>query len=141
MTNANYFTQAAALNAAGPNAFLETEAPEEVYVCSHCEAEHDDMEDARDCCKPDVYTRYRCSVCRDLHRTEEQAEKCHATAHVGAQPRQCPICMASAETFQIAADCHLHTHPTMTAWGRTKVADAVEAGMPWADAIAAHAED
>lgn len=140
MTNANYFTQMAALNAAGPNAFVEPDEVEEVYLCSICETEHDDMEDAADCCKPDVYTRYRCGVCRDLHRTEEKAEKCHAMVHDNSQPKQCPICLKSAETYQVAADCHLHTHPTMTAHGRSLVAEAVEAGMSWVDAIAAHAD-
>ena len=34
------------------------------------------------------------------------------------------------------ADCCLHTHPTMTALGRWRVAELVESGTPWAEAIA-----
>lgn len=142
MTSAAYFTQIAALNALSPHADTSPPGEEvaEVFVCSMCDAEHDDEQDAEDCCPPEVYRRYRCGVCRKLHRSEEGAEDCHPSAG-RPQPMQCPVCMQSAETFQIAADCHLHTHPTMTAWGRTKVADAVEAGTPWADAIAAHEHD
>lgn len=141
MTTAHFFTRLAALNTLSPNAITSAAEDEvtEVWVCSMCDSEHDDEHDAQECCPPDVYQRYRCAICRKLHRSEDIASSCCPAAGK-AQPMQCPICMRSADSFQIAADCHLHTHPTMTAWGRSKVADAVEAGTPWADAITAHAD-
>lgn len=139
---AGFFTRLAALNALSPNLVdpRGNHDTAEVWVCSMCGTQHDDQSDAKDCCPPEVYRRYRCDNCKSLHRAEEAANSC-CPSTMDAQPMNCPICMRLAYSFQIAADCHLHTHPTMTSWGRSKVADDVEAGMPWADAISAHAND
>ncbi len=139
MQTHDFFTRLATLNTAGPN--VDTgpgTEPEEVWVCSHCDTAHDDEDDARDCCRPDVYSRYRCTVCRAVHRREEEASACcPGVAH--GQPTQCPICLQGWDSYRDAADCHLHIHPSMTAGGRQRVAEDVERGMPWADAIRVHA--
>ncbi len=138
MASAGYFTRLARLNANGPNMLpTSDEAAEAVWVCSMCDEEHADEGAARECCQPDVYERFRCCICRTLHRTEDAAADCHP--QVGKhQPMQCPICLAGAESFQEAADCCLHTHPTMTATGRERVAASVANGTTWPDAIAAN---
>lgn len=139
MQTHDFFTRLAAFNDCGPNMNSRPgDEPEMVFVCSHCDTPHDDEYDARDCCRPDVYERYRCTVCRTVHREEGDAHSCCPSVAHG-QPMQCPICLQGADSFQIAADCCLHTHPTMTALGRERVADDVERGTPWPDAIRAHA--
>lgn len=39
-----------------------------------------------------------------------------------------------------AADCCLHTHPTMTAFGRQRVAAAVASGASWIEAVTANVQ-
>lgn len=138
MASAGFFTRLAQLNTDGPNMLPTSEdTTEPVWVCSICDEAHDDEDNARDCCRPSVYERFRCATCRTVYRDEQDADDCHPSAG-GNQPMQCPICLARAESFEDAADCCLHTHPTMTAIGRERVAAAVASGAPWPDAIAAN---
>ncbi len=81
---------------------------------------------------------YTCLDCGECWSTAEDAEECCGCSDHG-HGMLCPICLRPADSFELAADCCLHTHPTMTAAGRELVAQAVASGTPWADAIAAHA--
>lgn len=136
MASADFFTRLVALNAVGPNvldrggAHSDSEVTKR-WVCGGCEADHSSRFDAEECCRPEVYTQYKCPGCDELYDTEPEAKTCCGNG----RPMQCPVCMREAESFEIAADCCLHTHPTMTALGRWRVAELVEAGMPWAEAI------
>ena len=141
MQTHDFFSRMVALNAAGPN--LRATSPGEddpsvnlVYVCSMCDSRHDSEWFAKRCCPPEVLERYVCPVCDGVHSEKADAEDCCGSAGSGArQPMQCPLCLQGADSFEIAADCCLHTHPTMTALGRWRVAELVEGGTPWAEAI------
>lgn len=141
MASADFFTRLVALNAVGPN-ILDAGSThgdgdvEQRWVCGGCEADHSSRFDAEECCRPEVYTQYKCPDCDELHDKEQEAQSCCGGVGVHGQPMQCPVCMRGAESFEIAADCCLHTHPTMTALGRWRVAELVESGTPWAEAIA-----
>lgn len=142
MASADFFTRLVALNAVGPNNLqpLTAEGPggiSMVYECQSCYTTHKWEDDAAACCPP--IKTWKCDACKDVHYDKSEAENCCpelVSPSDTAQPMQCPICMRAAESFEIAADCCLHTHPTMTALGRWRVAELVEAGTPWAEAIA-----
>lgn len=135
MQTHDYFTRMIALNAAGPNIAHVDDDVQEVFVCESCGETHDDEDSAHECCPVRVLPRFRCGACRAVHRNKAKAEGCCSGSST-RQPMQCPVCLQRADSFEIAADCCLHTHPTMTAFGRSRVAKLVEAGMPWSDAIA-----
>jgi hypothetical protein len=135
----DFFSRLIATQAAGPNT-ASTHSNDEylvLYVCPSCEEEHEDDDDARECCPRDIYEIYRCTVCRKKHSDDEDAIAC-CPADVHAQPMQCPVCLDAAESFEIAADCCLHVHPTVTAAGRARIAAAVSAGTPWIEALQAN---
>lgn len=136
--SADFFSRLIGAQVKGPN----MQAPSDgkcltLYVCYRCDEEHEDETDAEDCCKPEVYAVYRCSVCRKRHTEEDDAESC-CPAIANGQPMQCPVCLQGADSFEIAADCCLHVHPTLTAFGRQRVAEAVASGTPWDEALAAN---
>ena len=138
MASADFFTRLVALNSIGPNV-LRPAAPggvNKVYICGNCDTIHNEYFAAQTCCTPEVFTEYQCPACQETYGDAASAADCCGKAGSGAQPMQCPICMRGAESFEMAADCCLHTHPTMTALGRWRVAEMVEAGTPWAEAIA-----
>ena len=83
---------------------------------------------------------YYCAACGDDWDSEQGAQEC-CDWESSIQAMQCPICLQIADDFQSAADCCLHTHPTMTAAGRERVATAVAGGVPWPDAIATYARE
>jgi hypothetical protein len=132
----DFFSRMIATQQQGPN--LKAGSSEEscliLYVCPSCDDEHEDEDDARECCPRHIYEIYRCTVCRKKHQDEDEAIACHP-GHVHAQPMQCPVCLESADSFQIAVDCCLHVHPTITAAGRARIATAVANGMPWPEAV------
>ncbi|CAN7340785.1 hypothetical protein LJR074_001936 [Acidovorax sp. LjRoot74] len=142
MASADFFTRLVALNAVGPNKIQPSTpggsgAVSKAYECQGCYATHDFEDDAAECCPP--LEKWKCGACNQVHFDEDDAESCCpelVSAASDYQPMQCPVCMRGAESFEIAADCCLHTHPTMTALGRWRVAELVESGTPWADAIA-----
>ena len=142
MASADFFTRLVAFNAVGPNKLQPPSSDGNsgvsmVYECPSCYATHDFESSAVECCPPSQ--KWRCGICRKVHSDEDEAENCCpelVSPAVTYQPMQCPICMRAADSFEIAADCCLHTHPTMTALGRWRVAELVESGTPWAEAIA-----
>ncbi|MGX5661604.1 hypothetical protein [Diaphorobacter nitroreducens] len=143
MQTHDFFTRIVALNCMGPN--METgsgernaEPPKKVYICGICDSAHDSHYKAENCCPTEIYTEYECQVCRVSYGALKDAEAC-CTGKPVIQPKQCPVCMGGADSYQDAADCCLHTHPTMTALGRERVANDVERGTSWPDAIRAHA--
>lgn len=142
MASADFFTRLVALNAVGPNNLRPPSSEGNggvsmVYECPRCYATHDFESSAVECCPPSQ--KWRCDSCQEVHYDEDEAENCCpelVSPAITYQPMQCPICMREADSFEVAADCCLHTHPTMTALGRWRVAELVESGTPWAEAIA-----
>ena len=137
MQKHDFFSRLIQTQSLGPNMAptKAQEEPDRIYICNACSEEHEDSESAYTCCPPDIL--YRCNVCRKKYSDEDDAMDCHPKQSVG-QPMRCPICLQDAESYEEAADCCLHTHPTMTAAGRQRVAQAVENGTPWPDAVAAN---
>lgn len=136
MQTHDFFTRVIAANCVGPN--MKPSGGDDkgcivLYECPLCEEKHDDSWEAQRCCRPNEI--FRCAVCREDYEEEDEATACCPGVRTG-QPMQCPVCCKAAETFEIAADCCLHTHPTMTALGRERVAKAVEKGTPWNVAVA-----
>lgn len=134
----DFFTRMITVNSLGPNMVPGTsiDGPKKVYICGRCYETHDDEADAEECCPPQVLEEWECPTCQKSHVKLANAESCCGCAR--GQPMQCPICLQMAESYEIAADCCLHTHPTMTLRGRQRVAEAVEKGTPWLDAVQAN---
>lgn len=138
--SADFFTRLINSQALGPNMLTTSEQDDGcivTYQCPSCEEEHDDECSAEDCCPRVVEEIIRCSTCRKKHFNTDEAEEC-CPASAREQPMRCPVCLQGADSFEIAADCCLHVHPTMTALGRQRVAQAVASGTPWPDAVAAN---
>ena len=133
----DFFTRIITTNVLGPNMVTSSNGGDFIvaYECGSCGEEHDDEDDASSCCPPKEI--FRCAVCRKRHSSEESAVDCHPGAE-HAQPMQCPVCLKRAETFEDAADCCLPSHPTMTSFGRQRVAEAVASGTSWIDAVLAN---
>lgn len=138
MASTDFFTRLVAVNAVGPNVNAGTHHGDIVrrWVCGNCDSAHDTESAAEGCCPPEVYRMWQCPSCDDLHEQRGEAQACCNGVGSNGQPLQCPVCMQMANTFEQAADCCLHTHPNLTAYDRQRVAQAVEGGMPWAEAIA-----
>lgn len=141
MTHPEFFSRLVTINSMGPNVNSGDTASDDIerrWVCGNCDSDHGSEKAAEDCCQPDVYRMWKCPSCGDLHEVKGEAQECCSNGRLGAcgQPLQCPVCMRLADSFEEATDCCLHTHPTMTAYGRQCVARLVEGGMPWAEAIA-----
>lgn len=138
--SADFFTRLINAQASGPN--MHPTADQDngctvTYQCPSCKEEHDDECSAEDCCPRHIDEIIRCSTCKKRYFDTDEAEEC-CPASTGNQPMWCPVCLRAADTFEIAADCCLHVHPTMTALGRQRVAQAVAGGIPWPDAVAAN---
>lgn len=130
----DFFTRLVTLNSLGPNA--NQKEPGEVFIryeCGGCDEIYDRESDAKQCCPPNKV--WQCSVCRKVHNIEYAANAC-CPGIVSGQPMHCPICQKHADRFQVATDCCLHTHPTITAFGRWRISEMVKTGTPWSDAIA-----
>ncbi len=110
------------------------------YVCPVCEDRHKTEHRAEECCPRTVECYYECNRCEAEHDTASEAEACCGNTTPGAsiQPKQCPVCLLKADTYAIAADCCLHVHPSLTAYGRQRIAAAVASGTPWDQALAAN---
>ena len=50
--------------------------PIETYICCQCDTKHDDIDDAYDCCKPDVITVYACPTCGEAYDDNQVAIEC-----------------------------------------------------------------
>lgn len=139
----DFFSRLITAQVQGPN-MLKPDGDKEAgctkwYVCPVCEGRHKSECRAEDCCPREVEYFYACNICDTDHDTESEAAICCTSLGGGIlQPMQCPVCLRSADSYEIAADCCLHVHPTLTAYGRQRVADAVKGGMPWDEALAAN---
>jgi len=85
-------------------------------------------------------TAYRCPVCTSLHEDESDAERCCPFDGAGAKglhdqeaAQHCPACQAQYRTEREAVDCCLWRD--IDAPTRWRIADAVEAGATWIEAI------
>lgn len=137
--SADFFRRLIAVQSLGPNVVTDDHAEGDyiaVYECNGCLSEHDAEDEARDCCAPREL--FKCVFCRERHSAEDSAAECCASIPMAGQPVQCMVCMKRAESFEDAAECCLPNHPTMTAWGRQRVAQAVAAGTPWPEAVQAN---
>ena len=89
-------------------------------------------------------TSYRCPDCGDLHEDKAGALECCAPAASTAVHDQdvdepCPVCATNHHDHRNAADCCLWRD--LDAPTRWRIADAVEAGSTWVDAMAAQGVD
>jgi hypothetical protein len=53
----------------------QASAPE-AWQCDRCGDVHDNEDDARECCAPEIIEGYLCPLCRDFHECEEAAFDC-----------------------------------------------------------------
>lgn len=89
-------------------------------------------------------TVYECPVCSEWHVDEDDAKECCAAANddsarepTALAPSHCPVCRqrAEADSTYAAAECCLWK--SVGHWDRYRIAQAVEAGAGWIDAIEA----
>lgn len=73
-----------------------------------------------------------CPHCEDIHTTETSAEECCLPL---AQIHECPICESEAGSVHEEASCCLWKDFDMAT--RHRIADSVEAGSTWREAIEA----
>lgn len=59
-----------------------------LWKCSSCDEIHDDEDDARECCAPDVWEMYGCPECGKVCDEEEQALGCCSPDELTS----CPNC-------------------------------------------------
>lgn len=87
----------------------------------------------------EVVTMYRCTVCETKHYSRDEAEDCCAPSGLHDQEGfvNCPICGAGHPDHRHAVDCCLWKD--IDAPTRWKIADAVELGATWEEAIGVHA--
>lgn len=78
---------------------------------------------------------WQCSNCGDLHLRRSDAEVCCQPIHHEEAPQVCPICDAVHKDSYNAADCCLWK--SLDAPTRRRIADQVEAGSTWTEAISA----
>lgn len=76
---------------------------------------------------------YRCPTCGELHDWEDDAEACCEETAVEPSAPNCPVCGEKYDSHRAASDCCLWKD--LDAPTRWKIADAVEAGAEWADAL------
>lgn len=50
--------------------------PPMAWRCDDCYTVHDDDDDARECCAPEIIAGYTCPLCRDFHTREADAIAC-----------------------------------------------------------------
>lgn len=82
----------------------------------------------------EAVTMYRCPECLDLHDWEDDAKECCDDTPVEAKhATACPVCGAGYDLHRYAADCCLWKD--LDAPTRWAVADAVEAGATWLEAL------
>jgi hypothetical protein len=78
---------------------------------------------------------WKCPECDEVYEWEDEAEECCAEAAAQEAPfsTACPVCAKSYETHRDASDCCLWKDlDTHTRWA---VADAVQAGSTWIEAL------
>jgi hypothetical protein len=83
---------------------------------------------------PVMVEMWSCPKCRELHEAEDDAASCCAPSGGGTDhDTRCPVCSEEAADFRAAADCCLWKD--LAAPVRWRIADAVEAGATWTDAL------
>lgn len=85
---------------------------------------------------------YRCCECRELHDDEDNAVECCAPdasdgLHHEEGASHCPVCYDRHNSPREAADCCLWKD--LDAPTRWRMADQVEAGATWTEALGVHA--
>lgn len=68
------------------------------YQCSQCDEIHEDEDDARECCQPEVWEVYECGECGKLHGSDEVAAKSCCEQLV-----KCPACSRDYGQYNIAS--------------------------------------
>ncbi|HCP04635.1 MAG TPA: hypothetical protein DIT61_14180 [Pseudomonas sp.] len=68
------------------------------YQCSQCDEIHEDEDDARECCQPEVWEVYECGECGKLHGSSEVAAKSCCEQLV-----KCPACSRDYGQHNIAS--------------------------------------
>lgn len=112
----------------------------EVWGCTGCGAIFETKEGAQACdlCpqgtqpgEPLEEIRWECPDCSERHEDEDAVVDCCKAErdHIIS----CPVCGALADGYLDAADCCLWKDLDMAT--RYRIADAVEAGSTWADAL------
>jgi hypothetical protein len=83
-------------------------------------------------------TMYRCDTCDELHDDEDEAQDCRAEEDESSdrESDDCPVCGAESYDYRAATDCCLWKD--LDAPKRWAIADAVEAGATWQEAIRQH---
>lgn len=82
-------------------------------------------------------TAYRCRDCYEIYEDEDEANKCCAPAiPVTNEKARCPVCLQEAQSLRDATDCCLWKD--IDAHTRWRIADQVEAGSTWAEAMGIH---
>ena len=77
---------------------------------------------------------YQCDNCEEVHDFESDAEECCSDeGTLGASSQCCPVCGEDGGDYRDAADCCLWKD--LAAPARWRIADAVEAGSTWQEAI------
>ena len=56
------------------------------WKCGECGYIHDDEDDARECCMPDILEVVVCRLCGKTHRLKEDAMQCCADSEEPVQP-------------------------------------------------------
>lgn len=80
--------------------------------------------------EPEEVVMYRCPTCEELHDDEFDAKNCCSESGV-----YCPVCASNEpRTYSEAVDCCLWKALPISK--RLSVADEMEAGKTWAEAIA-----
>ncbi len=57
-----------------------------LWQCSSCNEMHNDEDDARECCMPEIYEHYGCPGCGKVHEEEHEAVSCCE------ELKRCPCC-------------------------------------------------
>lgn len=131
----DHFTRLIARNsAAGHLTPASGESPRMVFICDVCGMSHNTLDDAEHCCPNPTSEAYVCGVCNEEHDTAHEAMACCGN---GSDLR-CPVCLKYAESYEDAADCCLHLHPGLTHAARQLIAQDVESGDTWVDAVKRH---
>jgi hypothetical protein len=85
--------------------------------------------------RAEAVTMWRCTECDEVHEWKSDAEECcdPAGKPAGSGPVSCPVCGNRFDAHRDAADCCLWKD--LDAITRWRVADAVDAGATWAEAL------
>jgi hypothetical protein len=72
----------------------------EAYRRNECNTWHDDYDEARECCDPQIRNGYKCDGCGEYHTLKENAENCCPSVEY-----TCPKCQIEYGTIDEAEEC------------------------------------